>query len=246
MSPALPSPLDNDFRHEESAPWSAPPDFDDVHLTVITPATGTALAPLPHIPEAVIYIPSEPAPEYVAPRISDLLLVAEVCMNHVAAPNFFDPLRPEVLEDKIPNHLFISRMVELNQTLQAGNSIQRNRIYSWSMYFILLCCVAMWAVLFSKGIVPVNLWTLSVMNVVFVMMLQPSKPKYLNQIKTAVAAWSKADHELGINLAYLVKPDRTFNANLYISVAISFYEKVTERGDGSRGVVEELPAYAPH
>ncbi|KAJ3070078.1 hypothetical protein HDU98_006865 [Podochytrium sp. JEL0797] len=223
----------------------APIEMSAITIPSQQPASAETAGGPSNAPEARISIAPEIAPEYSEPLISELRLIADIQLSPIG-PDYYGLIRPDRLEDKIPNHVFVARITELNRELEVEQSIQRNRIYAWSIYFVMLLATVAWMIVYAVGLMSFSKnWVFVLITLILLLVIQPSRPKYVAQVRKAVAIWSKADAAQGINLVYSVKPDRTFNANLFMSCPILFYERLTEHGDGSQGVTHDLPEYAP-
>ncbi|ORY37815.1 hypothetical protein BCR33DRAFT_854567 [Rhizoclosmatium globosum] len=188
----------------------------------------------------------EGAPEYTEPSLAELSLITEVPLTPSSAPDYYSPLRPERLEDKIPNHLYVSRIQALNKALALSKSIEKNKYYAWSVYAVMFASIVVWPLIFVFVLKTYQLWIVTIGMIIFLFIIMPAprRIKYAKIVKDTVAEWTKMDSEQGINIVYIVSLDRTFNANLYISCTIQFYEKLTFPGNGIVGVVQDLPTYA--
>ncbi|KAJ3246551.1 hypothetical protein HDU78_006771 [Chytriomyces hyalinus] len=183
-------------------------------------------------------------PEYTAPLPTELHLLEKVHMTHKSPPNFFSPLRPERIEDKIPNTEYGERMRSLNQEILKSRSVRRTATHAWVLYSGMLLADSALVVALILKLIHFSAVGLILPIAVIFLWFMPRRPQYIDTVAEFAEKWTKEDELTGINLIYQVRYERTFNAGLFISCTLEFYEQLTFDGHSGRPIaVLDLPLY---
>ncbi|KAI8609183.1 hypothetical protein BC830DRAFT_866631 [Chytriomyces sp. MP71] len=150
--------------------------------------------------------PTAAAPEYTERLPTELHILTKVPLTMSG----YSTLRPEEIEDKIPNIEYASRISSLNAEIGAGKSISRTRVIAYLNYGLMTASLALFILLMLVNKISFLVINFAIPVALFFLFLMPRKPKYVDQSAAAVELWTKEDAAQGINLMYKVSYERSF------------------------------------
>ncbi|KAI8840104.1 hypothetical protein BJ741DRAFT_597965 [Chytriomyces cf. hyalinus JEL632] len=179
-----------------------------------------------------------------------LRLIEVVTLSYSDSPIYFSILRPEVLENRISNITYSSRMAALNAQLSSKadfKSYRRPLFYLTLVLIAYFFTAAVAAYLIPDIKIAMDISAGVALALVLGLRLGALsyRPKYLKTCAETVKTWTREDAVLGVNLVYKFSHAMPTDFDTLRYCCIEIYEKVLyNHREGIVEMCENLPAYA--
>ncbi|KAJ3353641.1 hypothetical protein HDU83_006550 [Entophlyctis luteolus] len=164
------------------------------------------------------------------PLPTGISVISIIKIDYTKAPNFFDPVRPMALEDKISNIVFATRMATLNQAL---NTREMKRSMWFARWFPRIALAV--AIFFAALAVFVYVITANQFSAAILL--------YILKCQELAAQWTKEDELQCVNLMYKIQLNVNERRNSSMQVALLILGKTLLLGYGNEEV--DLIGYQP-
>ncbi|KAJ3248134.1 hypothetical protein HDU78_001894 [Chytriomyces hyalinus] len=179
-----------------------------------------------------------------------LRLIEVVTMSYSDSPIYFSILRPEVLENRISNITYSSRMAALNAQLSSKTDFKSFRRPLFYLSLVLIAyfftaAVAAYLIPDIKIAMDISAGVALALVLGLRLGALSYRPKYLKTCADTVKTWTREDAVLGVNLVYKFSHAMPTDFDTLRYCCIEIYEKVLyNHREGIVEMCENLPAYA--